>query len=100
MGLSFRTNMPLDMRIDRRLETTAADIVNRADETSLADLIYEFGQDRASRRIARFIVNHREGERITSTAQLAAIVCKALARPKQKKRQTANRKKVLTHKGI
>jgi len=87
MGLSFRANMPLDMRIDQRLETTAADVVNRADETSLADLIYEFGQDRASRRIARFIVNHRQREKITTTAQLAAVVCKALARPKQKKRQ-------------
>jgi len=86
LGLSFRANMPLDMRIDKRLETTAADIVNRADETSLADLIYKFGQDRASRRIARFIVSHREHEQITTTAQLTAIVCKALARPKQKKR--------------
>ena len=85
-GLSFSTNMPLDMRIDQRLETTAADIVNRADEKSLADLIYEFGQDRASRRIARFIVKHREREEITTTAQLAEIVRRALARPKQKKR--------------
>ncbi len=86
IGLSFQANMPLDMRIDKRLKTTAADIVNGADETSLADLIYEFGQDRASRRIARFIVNHRERERITTTAQLAAVVCRALARPRQKGR--------------
>ena len=86
IGLSFRANMPLDMRIDKRLETTAADIVNRADEMSLADLIYEYGQDRASRRIARFIVNHRQREPITTTAQLAAVVCKALARPRQKNR--------------
>ena len=50
-GLSFRENMPLDMRIDKRLKRTAADIVNKEDEKSLADLIYEFGQDRASRRI-------------------------------------------------
>jgi len=84
MGLSFRTNMPLDMRIDKRLKTTAADIVNKADEKSLADLIYKFGQDRASRRIARFIVRDRQSRPVTTTGQLAAIVCRALGRPGQK----------------
>lgn len=79
-GLSFRANMPLDMRIDKRLQRTAADIVNEADEKSLADLIYAFGQDRASRRIARFIVQERETEPITTTGRLAEIVCKALRR--------------------
>jgi 16S rRNA (cytosine1402-N4)-methyltransferase len=79
-GLSFQANMPLDMRIDKRLKRTAADIVNKEDEKSLADLIYQFGQDRASRRIARFIVRQRRIEPITSTDQLAQIVCKALAR--------------------
>jgi len=48
-GLSFQSNMPLDMRIDKRFKRTAADIVNKEDEEKLADLIYEFGQDRASR---------------------------------------------------
>jgi len=86
MGLSFQTNMPLDMRIDKRLKTTAADIVNKADEKSLADLIYNFGQDRASRRIARFIVQQRRQEPITTTGQLATIVCKALKRPGQKRK--------------
>jgi len=80
MGLSFQTNMPLDMRIDKSLETTAADIVNEADEKRLADVIYRFGQDRASRRIARFIVRQRQHQRITTTGQLAAIVCKAQQR--------------------
>jgi 16S rRNA (cytosine1402-N4)-methyltransferase len=86
MGLSFKTNMKLDMRIDKRLKTTAADIVNTADEKSLADLIYKFGQDRASRRIARFIVQERQREPITTTGQLAAIVCQAMRRPGQKKK--------------
>jgi len=81
MGLSFQTNMPLDMRIDKRLKTTAADMVNRLDEKSLADLIYRFGEDRASRRIARFIVQQRQGRPIVTTAQLAAVVCRALGRP-------------------
>jgi 16S rRNA (cytosine1402-N4)-methyltransferase len=78
--------MPLDMRIDKRINRTAADIVNEADEESLADLIYEFGQDRASRRIARFIVRHRQRERIETTGQLAAVLCKALARPGRRSR--------------
>jgi len=78
MGLSFLHDMPLDMRIDKRLKSTAADIVNKADEKSLADLIYKFGQDRASRRIARFIVRERESGPITTTGQLAKTVCKAL----------------------
>ncbi|MHC4354992.1 MAG: 16S rRNA (cytosine(1402)-N(4))-methyltransferase RsmH [Planctomycetota bacterium] len=85
-GLSFQTNMPLDMRIDKRLKRTAADIVNKEDEKSLADLIYEFGQDRASRRIARFIVRQREIEPITTTAQLAQLVCKALAKKRPGRR--------------
>ena len=81
MGLSFQTNMPLDMRIDKSLKTTAADIVNKTDEKDLADLIYGFGEDRASRRIARFIVEHREKQPITTTGQLARVVCKALGQP-------------------
>ncbi len=86
MGLSFQSNMPLDMRFDKRLKTTAADIVNKADEKSLADLIYRFSEERASRRIARFIVQRRRSERITTTSQLAQIVCRALARPARRQR--------------
>jgi 16S rRNA (cytosine1402-N4)-methyltransferase len=86
MGLSFQTNMPLDMRFDKSLTTTAADIVNGFEEKSLADLIFRFGEDRASRRIARFIVQHRKSQPITTTGQLAAIVARALgqAGPKRK----------------
>jgi 16S rRNA (cytosine1402-N4)-methyltransferase len=86
VGLSFLHDMPLDMRIDERLKTTAADIINKTDERTLADLIYKFGEDRASRRIARFIVSHRKVEPITTTGQLAVIICKALRRPGEKKR--------------
>ena len=77
-GLSFQTNMPLDMRIDKRLKLTAADIINRTDEKSLADLIFKYGQDRASRRIARFIVQARKENKITTTGRLADIVSRAL----------------------
>ena len=86
MGLSFLHDMPLDMRIDERLKTTAADIVNKTDEKALADLIYKFGEDRASRRIARFIVSHRQSQPITTTGQLAEIICKAFRRPGEKRR--------------
>jgi 16S rRNA (cytosine1402-N4)-methyltransferase len=85
-GLSFQRNMPLDMRIDKRLKTTAADIIGKSDEKSLADLIYKFGEDRASRRIARFIVRHRKEKPITTTGELTAIVCKALGQPGQKRK--------------
>lgn len=77
-GLSFFTDMPLDMRIDKRIRTSAADIINSLDEKSLADLIYRYGEDRASRRIARFIVQSRKNHPIMTTGRLAEIVCKAL----------------------
>jgi 16S rRNA (cytosine1402-N4)-methyltransferase len=79
-GLSFQENMPLDMRLDDRLDETAADIVNETDEKTLADLIYEYGEDRASRRIARFIVEERAGGPIRTTGQLAGVVSRALRR--------------------
>ena len=86
LGLSFLNDMPLDMRMGENLETSAAEIVNRFDEKSLADLIYKFGEDRASRRIARFIVQYRNDKPIKTTRQLAKIVCKALSKPGKKGR--------------
>jgi 16S rRNA (cytosine1402-N4)-methyltransferase len=86
IGLSFQSSMALDMRIDKRLKTTAADIINKADEKYLADLIYKYGQERGSRRISRFIVRERQMRPITLTSQLAAIVCRALGQPERKRR--------------
>jgi 16S rRNA (cytosine1402-N4)-methyltransferase len=86
IGLSFRADMPLDMRIDESLETTAADMINSLDEETLADFIYQYGQDRASRRIARYIVRRRQQEPITTTGQLAQVVAAALATPGRKHR--------------
>lgn len=77
-GLSFQENMPLDMRLDSRLRTTASDLVNSLKEAALADLIFDFAEERASRRIARFIVQQRRSQPITTTAQLSSIVCRAL----------------------
>jgi 16S rRNA (cytosine1402-N4)-methyltransferase len=70
-GFSFRTDGPLDMRMDTRSGETAGQVVNQEDENELADLIYEFGEERRSRRIARAIVRARP---ITTTAELARIV--------------------------
>ncbi len=77
-GFSFNTDGPLDMRIDRQLPTTAADLVNQLSQKDLADLIYHNAQERASRRIARAVCLARHDQRITTTKQLADIICKAL----------------------
>jgi 16S rRNA (cytosine1402-N4)-methyltransferase len=76
-GFSFQAEGPLDMRMNPQSGQTAEQVVNQADEVTLANLIYEFGEERRSRRIARAIVRSRP---ISSTAQLAAVIS-AAARP-------------------
>ncbi|PYX33389.1 MAG: 16S rRNA (cytosine(1402)-N(4))-methyltransferase [Acidobacteria bacterium] len=76
-GFSFQADGPLDMRMDPRSERTAEQVVNHLDERELADVIYEFGEERRSRRIARAIVRSRP---IQTTAQLADVIS-AAARP-------------------
>lgn len=76
-GFSFQKEGPLDMRLDPRLSTTAADLVNRLGETELADLIYHHGQERHSRRIAQAIHRARRQHRITTTSELVRIVSRA-----------------------
>jgi 16S rRNA (cytosine1402-N4)-methyltransferase len=76
-GFSFQAEGPLDMRMDPHSEPTAEQVVNQFGERELADLIYEFGEERRSRRIARAIVRSRP---IRTTVQLAEIVS-AAARP-------------------
>jgi 16S rRNA (cytosine1402-N4)-methyltransferase len=70
-GFSFRSEGPLDMRMDTRSGETAGQVVNQEDENELADLIYEFGEERRSRRIARAIVRARP---ISTTAELAQVI--------------------------
>ncbi len=70
-GFSFQADAPLDMRMDPRGGATAEQVVNQASEEDLANLIYEFGEERRSRRIARAIVRARP---VTTTAQLAKVV--------------------------
>jgi 16S rRNA (cytosine1402-N4)-methyltransferase len=72
-GFSFRADGPLDMRMDRA-GPTAADLVATLPERELADTLYQFGEERLSRRIARAIVQARAEAPVTTTAQLAAII--------------------------
>ena len=74
-GFSFQAEGPLDMRMDPQGEPTADQVVNRMREEDLANVIYEFGEERRSRRIARAIVRARP---ITNTAHLARVVAAAL----------------------
>jgi len=76
-GFSFAKDGPLDMRMDRTQGRSAADLVNEDDEETLANLIYRFGEDRDSRRIARAIVVERQQGRIERTLKLAEIVERA-----------------------
>jgi len=73
-GFSFTHEGPLDMRMNRQDAETAADLIHRLPERELADLIYRFGEERHSRRIAKQIVEQRKKSRFTTTTQLAELV--------------------------
>jgi 16S rRNA (cytosine1402-N4)-methyltransferase len=89
-GFSFMKDGPLDMRMSQS-GTSAADLVNSAEEATLADILYHYGEERASRRIARAIIAARTQEPITTTARLAEIVAKCLPRPKPGQSHPATR---------
>ena len=78
-GFSFRRDEPLDMRMDRSKGETAAELIERVDEKTLADAIYQFGEERRSRQVARAIVAARQQSRIATTGRLAEIVRRAVA---------------------
>ncbi|MET0648866.1 MAG: 16S rRNA (cytosine(1402)-N(4))-methyltransferase RsmH [Pyrinomonadaceae bacterium] len=79
-GFSFRHDAPLDMRMDASGgEETAAELLERLPEEEIARVVYEYGEERKSRRIARWIVERRErGEPISTTGELAALVARAV----------------------
>ena len=87
-GFSFMADGPLDMRMDPRSGLTAEQVVNEVSERKLADLIYEYGDERRSRRIARAIVR---GRPVTTTGQLSRIVATAAPAMKQDKIHPATR---------
>ncbi len=78
-GFSFKRDEPLDMRMDRSRGETAAELLDRVDETELADVIYRFGEERRSRQVARAIVMARQQSPITTTGRLAEIVRRGVA---------------------
>jgi len=76
-GFSFRRDEPLDMRMDPTRGETAAELLARVEETELADAIYQFGEERDSRRIARALVRARDVQPLMTTGQVAEIVRRA-----------------------
>lgn len=84
-GFSFRHEAPLDMRMDMSSGETAAELLGRLSEVEIARLIFEYGEERHSRRIARRIVERREaGEPVTSTTELAKLVERAIGGKKRR----------------
>src|SRR3989339_788540 len=77
-GFTFKGSEPLDMRMDQRQTTTAAELVNEASEEELADIFFYYGEEYQARRIAQWIVEARRKEQIVSTDQLVALVDKAI----------------------
>ncbi|HEU0164246.1 MAG TPA: 16S rRNA (cytosine(1402)-N(4))-methyltransferase RsmH, partial [Thermomicrobiales bacterium] len=77
-GFSFRFDAPLDMRFDPTQGESAADLVNRMDAEELATLLWRYGEERQSRRIAAAIVDARSGSAIATTSQLAEIISDAV----------------------
>ena len=73
-GFSFQGDSPLDMRMDQSMSETAADLVNRWPEAQLADTIFQFGEERFSRRIARAIVHARERRPLATTKELVSVI--------------------------
>ncbi|MBF0331446.1 MAG: 16S rRNA (cytosine(1402)-N(4))-methyltransferase RsmH [Candidatus Omnitrophica bacterium] len=85
-GFSFRSDGPLDMRMDAQAATTAEDVVNERSEKELGDLIFQYGEERFARRIAQRIVAARASMRIKTTVQLADIVLRSLPKGYQRDR--------------
>jgi 16S rRNA (cytosine1402-N4)-methyltransferase len=85
-GFSFQSPGPLDLRFDSTHGESAARLVNRLSEQQLADLIYEYGEERYSRRIARAIGERRREREIVSAADLAEIVRRAIPRSRHEQR--------------
>ncbi|MBT8042857.1 MAG: 16S rRNA (cytosine(1402)-N(4))-methyltransferase RsmH, partial [Pontiella sp.] len=88
-GFSFQQDAPIDMRMDRTQGQTAGELVNLGSEQELADIIYRYGEERASRRIARAIVEARGKKTIETTLELAAIVERAKGGRRGKKTHPA-----------
>jgi 16S rRNA (cytosine1402-N4)-methyltransferase len=90
-GFSFQRDEPLDMRMDPSTGPTAADLLASVAETELADVIYQLGEERRSRAVARAIANARRAGRIATTGQLASIVRRVVGRGRWQRIDPATR---------
>lgn len=90
-GFSFRRDDPLDMRMDRSEGETAADILRDTSEAGLAEIIFQYGEERYARRIARAIVGARVHKPLDSTGQLAALIRRVVPRSKHQRIDPATR---------
>ena len=77
-GFSFTNEGPLDMRMDRTISLSAFDLVNNLTQKEISSILWQFGQERFSNRIARMIINHRVKSPINTTVDLAGLVLKAM----------------------
>jgi len=84
-GFSFQHNGPLDMRMNKQQGKTAADWLAQADEREIAEVLWRFGEERQSRRIARRVVEFRQQQSISDTATLVALISECVPRGKDKK---------------
>lgn len=80
-GFSFQREGPLDMRMDQTIERTAADLVGRSSEHELADIIFQYGEERYARRIARAIVQERQHRPVETTGALVSIIARSVPAP-------------------
>ena len=80
-GFSFRADAPLDMRMDTTHGESAAEFLQRASESEIADVLWRYGEERMSRRIARAIVEHRRVAPIRRTGEFAELVARVVGRP-------------------
>lgn len=80
-GFTFRTDAPLDLRMDKTKNITAADIINSFDEKDLANIFYQFGEEKNSRKISRKIVNSRNVKKILTTVELSTIISEIVPPP-------------------
>ncbi|HMN47576.1 MAG TPA: 16S rRNA (cytosine(1402)-N(4))-methyltransferase RsmH [Ignavibacteriaceae bacterium] len=88
-GFTFRSNAPLDLRMDKNKKITAADIINTFTEEDLADIIYKYGEEKNSRKIARSIINHRLQKKIETTGEMVSLIAELV--PEHYLRKTLSR---------
>lgn len=83
-GFSYRFDARLDMRMDKTSEISAYEVINNYSEKELADIIYKYGEEPKSKKIANYIVKYRENKKIETTLELAEIIIKAVGKKMKK----------------